>query len=199
LFNRRRVLALTGGWLTAACGSAFAQDPAGEVITLRGEATAEAAGHRRPLGVRARVFVDDLVHTGEEARLALRLGSGAILKLGSSAQLRIDRYLAGTQGEFVLEAGAMLFDRPNNVPKMESIFRSVYGLMAVRGTRFFAGPSNGVFGVFVAHGRVSVSAGGRTVVLTRGLGTNIAAPGAAPTNVTRWGAARVRAALASVA
>jgi hypothetical protein len=197
--DRRRALILTGGWLTAACfGTALALDAAGEVITLRGEAAAEAAGQRRPLGVRERLFVDDLVLTGEDARLAMRLGTGAVLKLGSSAKLRIDRYMAGTRGEFVLEEGAMLFDRPKSVSRMETIFRSVYGLMAVRGTRFFAGPSNGVFGVFVAHGRVSVTAGGKTVVVTRGLGTNIATPGAPPTPVARWGEARVAAALASV-
>jgi hypothetical protein len=51
--------------------------------------------------------------------------------------------------------------------------RSPYGLMAVRGTTFFAGPSNDVFGVFVARGVVAVTGGGRTVVLRLGLGTNI--------------------------
>ena len=32
--------------------------------------------------------------------------------------------------------------------------------MAVRGTMFFAGPSNDVFGVFVARGLVAVTGGG---------------------------------------
>ena len=48
--------------------------------------------------------------------------------------------------------------------------RSSYGLIAVRGTKFFAGPSNGVFGVFVDHGTVTVSGGGSEVVLQAGRG-----------------------------
>jgi hypothetical protein len=197
--SRRRALALTGGLLCAALsGVAYALEAAGEVINIRGEATAEAKGERRPLGIRERVFVDDLVLTGEDARLAMRLGSGATLKLGGSAKLRIDRYMAGTSGEFVLAEGAMLFDRPKSAARMRTIFRSVYGLMAVRGTRFFAGPSNGVFGVFVDRGRVSVSAAGRTVVVAAGFGTNIPRPDDAPSTPSRWGSARVAAALRSV-
>ena len=70
--------------------------------------------------------------------------------------------------------------------------------MAVRGTRFFAGPSNNLFGVFVARGVVTVSAAGQQVTLREGEGTDIASPGAPPTPVKRWGAERIRAALASV-
>jgi len=196
--NRRRALTLGGGFFFSACAGGLALDPAGEVIKVRGEAVAEAAGQRRQLGVREAVFVDDLVLTGEDARLAMRFASGATLKLGASAKLRIDRYLARTSGEFELTEGAMLFDRPKNRSRMETIFRSVYGLMAVRGTRFFAGPSNGVFGVFVARGEVSVLAGGKTVLLTAGLGTNIAKPDEKPTPPQRWRRERVAAALRSV-
>jgi ferric-dicitrate binding protein FerR (iron transport regulator) len=68
----------------------------------------------------------------------------------------------------------------------------------VRGTRFFAGPSADVFGVFVERGNVAVSAAGREVLLQSGQGTNIPRPGDTPTPPAIWGAARVRAALESV-
>ena len=76
--------------------------------------------------------------------------------------------------------------------------RSPYGLIAVRGTRFFAGLSNKVFGVFVEEGSVTVSAGGRQVIVGAGQGTDIARPGARPTDPRRWGQARIDAAYASV-
>ena len=76
--------------------------------------------------------------------------------------------------------------------------RSPFGLISVRGTRVFAGPSRGVFGVFVQHGSVTVTAGGKTVTLEDGFGTDIARRGAAPTPPARWGEERVRLALASV-
>jgi ferric-dicitrate binding protein FerR (iron transport regulator) len=76
--------------------------------------------------------------------------------------------------------------------------RSAFGLIAVRGTRFFAGPSNNVFGVFVERGSVAVSAAGRRVIVRAGQGTNISHPGAAPTPPAPWGEGRIRSALNSV-
>jgi ferric-dicitrate binding protein FerR (iron transport regulator) len=109
----------------------------------------------------------------------------------------IDRYLVDAGGEFRLEAGAMLFDRPSGKPSPVQV-RSPFGLIAVRGTRFFAGPSAGVFGVFVERGTVAVSAAGREVVVLPGQGTDIPRPGEHPTPAHAWGEPRIRDALASV-
>jgi hypothetical protein len=68
----------------------------------------------------------------------------------------------------------------------------------VRGTRVFAGPSAGVFGVFVERGAVAVTAGGRQVTLREGQGSDIRRPGDAPTPPRPWGEPRIRAALDSV-
>jgi|SRR6266540_6787995 len=76
--------------------------------------------------------------------------------------------------------------------------RSPFGSIAVRGTHFFAGPSAGVFGIFVFRGSVRVTAAGRQVDVTEGKGTNIERVGSRPTSPTTWGAERIRLALASV-
>jgi len=76
--------------------------------------------------------------------------------------------------------------------------RGSFGLITVRGTRIFVGPSQGVIGIFVVHGIIDVAAGGREFVLQTGEGTNIAGPGAIPTPPAVWGEPRIRAALASV-
>jgi ferric-dicitrate binding protein FerR (iron transport regulator) len=92
----------------------------------------------------------------------------------------------------------MLFDRPpGSVPAPMQI-RSPFALIAVRGTRFFAGPSNGRFGVFVERGTVAVTAARQRVILRDGEGTDFSAPGTRPTPVKPWGLERIRAALASV-
>jgi hypothetical protein len=90
-------------------------------------------------------------------------------------------------------------DRPRK-PKAssETLLRSLFGLITIRGTRVFAGPSNGVFGVFVTRGVVDVTAGGKTVRLAKGFGTNIAKPGDPPTDPAAWKPPRIKAALASV-
>jgi ferric-dicitrate binding protein FerR (iron transport regulator) len=71
-------------------------------------------------------------------------------------------------------------------------------VLAVRGTQFFAGPSNGVFGIFVQRGTLEVSAAGATVTLSAGQGTDIRAPGAAPSQPVNWGKPRIDAAYESL-
>ena len=136
--------------------------------------------------------------TGEAARLALRFGADTTLRLGAGARLRIDRYIANAGGEFNLMEGGLLYDRPKKRKNAESVLRSLFGLIAIRGTRVFAGPSNGVFGVFVARGVVDVTAAGKTVTLGRGFGTSIAKPGDPPADPATWKEARIKAAFASV-
>jgi hypothetical protein len=145
------------------------------------------------------VFVGDAVATGPQSALVLRLGAVTEVRLGAEARLRIDRFLVNAGGVLVLDRGAMLYDHdekeggPNDVT-----VRSPYGLIAVRGTRFFAGPSNGVFGVFVEQGTVTVVGVQTAVTVTSGLGTNIARPGDEPSMPVVWGQARIDAAMASV-
>jgi hypothetical protein len=170
----------------------------GAVEDLRGQAFAEKDKVRRELNRAAPVFVNDQIDTGSWSRLTMRLGRDTILKLGESARLVIDRYIVERGGEINLGAGTMLYERPDGSPPVPVRIRSAFGLIAVRGTRFFAGPSNDVFGVFVERGVVTVSAASKTVTVRTGQGTNIAYPGAAPTTPAAWGAPRIQAALASV-
>jgi hypothetical protein len=198
--DRRDFLGFGAGLASALWVTGLDAAPAsGLVEAIRGEAFAELKGARRALAVRANVFVEETVLTGQSARLALRFGTDTTLRLGAAARLTIDRYIANAGGEFSLMEGGLLYDRPRKQQSAESVLRSLFGLIAIRGTRVFAGPSNGVFGVFVAHGAVDVTAAGKTVTLGRGFGTNIAKPGDPPTDPALWKRPRIRAALASVA
>ena len=81
---------------------------------------------------------------------------------------------------------------------MDLRLRSPFGTIALRGTRVFAGPSKGVFGVFVERGIVDFTAGGVTVRLSAGEGSDVRRPGDKPTPPSRWGSERALDALASV-
>ena len=181
-----------------AAGWARAADTAGKVEDLKGNAFADAGQQHRALDKTSPVYVGDRVSTGASSRLTMRLGTDTTVKLGENTQLVIDRYISETGGEISLESGPMLFDRPPGARREAVQIRSPYAVMAVRGTQFFAGPSNGVFGVFVKEGTLEVSAAGSTVTLTSGQGTNLQAPGAPPTTPVNWGQARIDAAYASV-
>jgi ferric-dicitrate binding protein FerR (iron transport regulator) len=175
---------------------ARAAEQVGSVDGVTGEAFAEFDQVRRTLDRAAPIFLNEEVVTGLASRLAMRLGRNTTVNLGEQARLKIDRYLVDAGGEMTLRSGPMLFDGQPHHAGVQ--VRSPFALMAVRGTRFFAGPSNNLFGVFVARGVVTVSAAGQRVTLREGEGTDIASPGAPPTPVKRWGAERIRAALASV-
>jgi hypothetical protein len=177
-----------------------AQAGIGLVEEVRGEATAEASGARRRLGPPMPVFDGEVVATGDTSRARLRLAAAIEVRLGGGVRLRIDRFLARAGGTLVLERGAMLVDRraQGGASPPGLAVRGPFGLIAVRGTRFFAGPSNGAFGVFVERGAVLLTGDAQGVELLPGFGADIATPGAAPTAPVRWGASRIAAALAAV-
>lgn len=175
---------------------AHAVERVGSVEDVTGVAFAELASVRRMLYQAAPVFLSEEVATGVASRLGVRLGRNTTVRLGEQARLKIDRFLVDAGGEMTLRSGPLLFDGPAHRAGVQ--VRSPFALIAVRGTRFFAGPSNDRFGVFVARGTVTVTSAGRQVILRRGEGTDIAAPGMPPTPVKRWAPERIRAALASV-
>ena len=196
--ERRAILA----GLLAAGGalSARAAERAGEVQNSRGECYAQMATARRTLRPDAPLFVGDAVATGAQSALGMHLGEATEVRLGAESNLRIDRFIVNAGGVLVLERGAMLYDRNPGAggDSSDVAVRTPYGLLAVRGTRFFAGPSNGVFGVFVERGAVTVVGVNTAVLVTDGQGTDLARPGAEPTSPHPWGKARIADAMASV-
>jgi hypothetical protein len=187
--TRRAVLLGAGATVIATPLHAQAAQ-AGSVDDVRGECFVDAA-ERRKLANAAPVFVGDLVGTGAESRLGLALGTRTRIRLGANSRLKIDKYLPDLGGELVLDQGAL---RAVHQPGGNSglSIRSPFGLMVVRGTEFFAGQIDGLFGVFVDRGVVSVTGGRHTVNLTAGQGTFIRRPGGPPTEPQRWTAARLR-------
>lgn len=180
---------------TLVASGAFAQSrptPIGTIEEIRGEAFAEGDGARRALSTNGDIFVGDLLSTGNGARLVMKLGAATTIKLGEQSRLKIDRYLAETGGEFDMQAGHVMFERTGKPATQGITFKSAFGLLAVRGTRFYAGPNRGQFALLVGHGRVEVTAGGTTVMVRRQEGIDIHSPGAPPTTPAAWKLPRIR-------
>lgn len=196
LIDRRTLLLAAGGSLLAWPAHAQRPEQAGAVNALTGSAFAEAGKERRVLDKTAPVFIGDKVGTEPNSRLTMLLGSDTTIRLGERTSVTIDRFIVNAGGEIVLNSGRLLFDRPSTGPAVQ--IRSPYGLIAVRGTKFFAGMLDDKFAVFVERGRVDVSAARRTVSLAAGQGTDIARRGAPPSEVKAWGAPRIKLAMVSV-
>lgn len=199
--NRRDVLAMLTGTvavLLPVAGPASAAEAIGTVTTLRGSATALRKADLFDLSIGADLMLKDLVKTAESSSTTLLFGDHTSIRLGDRTELMIDRFLLNTQGSFDLMQGAMVFERPEDAPKTPVTIKTVFGQLGVRGTRFFAGPSAGVFGIFVERGLLEVSAGGLERRLQAGEGIDIPEPGSAPGQVTRWAPDRIRQAFASV-
>lgn len=170
----------------------------GMVEDVRGEARAARDGRMVQLAPGMPILVGELLATGNDARLVLTLGAATRLRLGERTKLRVDAFEADRTCEFALGGGAVLYDHAGRSAKSDIEFNTLYGRLKVRGTRFFAGPVDGGFGVFVLQGAVSVFAGGVTVNLEPGDGTVIPEPGAAPAGGRGWSEGRIRGALALV-
>ncbi len=179
-------------------------DAAGEIgraVRIAGAPTLQRVQSLYRLRARDAVFEGDTVRTDERSLAELMLLEATQINLGPNSAIKIDRFLANLGGQISL-GGAMVFDRPENLPLIDLTVRSSFARIGVRGTRFFAGPSNGVFAVFVARGAVEVGpnsrVGGATRRLGPGEGVDIARAGGRPGKVVRWGQARIDAAFASV-
>jgi hypothetical protein len=199
VITRRRVVAGAAAVFAGAeARQGFAGTPAGQVIAVSGPATAMLNAARRALVPEAQVFVGDRIATDAGARASLKLGRSTDLRMGESARVTIDRFLVDAGGVITLGTGPLLIEKDPLSTGERLDIRSPYGLIAVRGTRFFAGPSNGVFGVFVERGQVTLQAGGYEVRISPGEGVDVPTPGAAPSIAKPWGPPRIAAALASV-
>ena len=199
-FNRRAMLRmLTLATLMAPlAGAHAASQVVGTVTEIKGKATGEADGKRRALRAKSAVHLSETLLTGDESRLKAVLAKKTTLKLGAKTKVTIDSFVVNAGGELAFSNGALLLDAPAQGFKKGLTIDSRYALIAVRGTRFFAGELGEAFSVFVAKGAVDVTAGGDTVRLSAGEGTDIAKPGDKPGPVRKWGQPKIDRAMALV-
>lgn len=198
-FDVRRRIFLGGVLLAAVSGgrSTVAAPVVGKAAKIRGNVRRRQGGDEERLAIGGAVLDKDYVLTSSNSFADLALSETRIL-LGPQTELLIDSYIAGQGGTLELGLGRMVFDRPEGLPKTDVAVRTAFGMIGVRGTKFFCGPSRAAFAVFVEHGVVSVQGGGVTRTVAAGQGVDISRPGAAPSEPTRWGEVRIRQAYASV-
>lgn len=196
--NNSRARTLVSALMCAVASlPASAAERVGSVTASKGDAALERADERREASPGLPVLLDDRATTGAASRLDLQLGQGTRIRLGGNTILKIDRFVARAAASTTLEDGAMAVERDKKAEKKFEV-KTPYGLLAARGTTFFAGPSNGKFGVFVQEGVLDVISLQGAVTLRAGDGTDFSDPGDPPSEIKKWGAPRIQNAFESV-
>jgi hypothetical protein len=186
---------------------AMAQEVVGAVTRIQGEASGTRGTATRVLGLTTSVFLNEVISTGEAARLEVTFADNTRLTLGEKAKLTLESYVfnpaarRGTIRLGVVGAFRFLSGQVSKLAISDVSVTTGVANIGIRGTEFWAGPiDNQALGVFLIEGAVSVSnAAGEQILSRPGQGTNIATPGAAPGPVTLWPADKVTRALAAVA
>lgn len=198
----------------------------GKVDRLENRVTATLGATTRELAADAPIFYGEVLTSHEAARLEATLIDDTKITLGENAILNIDEfvYTPGTQGGSltmrVLEGTFLFVGGKVEAPTGGNVQISTpFATLGIRGTTVWGGPLDDAFAVLVIDGTVDVTNAGKTVTLTKGLGTTIT-NGAnlqkraiigtdaeeaqddfalAPQDPVVWGQARIDKAFASVA
>jgi len=190
-----------------AASQAVAQQAIGAVSRIQGEARGTHNGVTEMLRLRSSVFPNEVVSTGQAARLEVTFTDGTKLTLGEKAELTLDTYVfdsavgSGTIKLGVVGAFRFLSGQVSKLASADVSVTTPVATVGIRGTEFWGGPiDDQALGVFLIEGAVSVTnAAGQQTLNQPGQGTNIAAPGAAPGPVTLWPQDKVNRAIATVA
>ncbi len=192
--SRRAVLASLPA--LALARPALAADSIGTTLRLNGSGKLTREGRQTPLASGMPLAEGDTVRIGAKALAELLLNTETRINMGPETEITVARYLADIGGTITV-GGAIVFDRPEDLPPVDLTFQTEFGEIGVRGTRFFFGPSKGTMAVFVDRGRVTVSNAGVTRRLRGGDGVDMAA-GQPPSAVAKWKPPRIEAAFALV-
>lgn len=189
------------GWMT---GSALAADPEamGAVARIQAQATATQNGVTRPLGPAQSIFKNDVLRTGPEARLELRLADASVLTLGENAELAIEDFsndMFDSRMQFRLK-GAFRFIS-GLIPRRnrEGVkIATPHATIGIRGTEFWGGPFDG-YSILIIEGSITVqNAAGQVVLDQEGQGTVIPTADAPPRPPQVWEAERIERAVRTV-
>ncbi|HXG78757.1 MAG TPA: FecR family protein [Methyloceanibacter sp.] len=180
--------------------------PVGFVSRVQNEASVLSGGKAILAIAGTPVAMKNELRTGAEARLEVTFNDGTVLTLGERANMIVDSFVydpGNGSGEAILRAteGAFRF-LTGKIKELEGRRIAVVTPVAeigVRGTEFWGGPIDAVYGVLLLQGEVAVSTQAGSVVLSQpGEGTHIASPLGAPASPAPWDGLAIARAVATV-
>ena len=168
-------------------------DLAGRIVRLKGAASAMQDAVPRALKADDPIFRGDVISTGREARLEMKMLDDSVVNLGEKTVFVVIDYVAGgaapsiamrlIEGAFATSAGAIAKAQGGSM-RVETDVASI----GIRGTAFWGGVLDGDFQIaLLSAGRIVVeNRAGRTEITRPGDGTLIKGQGVAPTAPKVW-------------
>jgi Ca2+-binding RTX toxin-like protein len=162
----------------------------GEIVALRGTATAQGQDGVRELAVGSPVFSGDVLTTGENSNFEVRFTDDTVLAQGPGASLTVDEYVFDpaqpsassmlmdlSTGTFRMVTGAIAKDNPDGIA-----ISSPLATIGIRGTGAdmeIRGDGSGRFGIFQYDGLdlVVTTARGTVFLTNQGLVVDMGADG----------------------
>jgi hypothetical protein len=185
------LLGLLLSWMALGTAGAVEKE-IGTVKRVQAQVEALRAADVLKLTVASGLQAEDLLRSGNNARLEAELVDGTKFTLGEKAELRLDNYvydparakrnrlIARIQGAFLFVGGKV------EGADSEISIITANAVMGVRGTTFWGGPIDSAYGVLALSGTVTVTTNGGSVTLTGGQGTMITAAGLPPEQPKVW-------------
>jgi hypothetical protein len=179
---------------------ANAADAIGGVDRVKGVATGTVDGVELQLAPADPVYSRERIVTGDAARLAIGFMDSTKLTVGENADVTLDDFVYQPGGQSAMRislVGAFRFISGPTTPA--ATLTTPFAVIGVRGTDFWGGPIDGVFGVVLFEGSVTVTSNGVQVILDQpGEGVDINPVAAVPGPVVNWAQAKIDRAVATV-
>ena len=179
-----------------------AQETAGAVSRVKGEATASVGGSTRTLSQGSPVFTGDRIRTGSDTRVEITMTDRAVITLGDDTEFTIGEFEEAERGRifglfegvFLAVSGVVADGRASPMT-----VRTRLGLVGVRGTTVWGVQSPEKLQVVLLDGRIFVESAGRRIDITEPLTLTTVLPGAPPTAPVRVSPEALEAAQRTVA
>jgi hypothetical protein len=185
---------LIGGTANGRSAYAADGDVAGTVLRIQGSALAVQDAVPRPLGVGDSVLIGDILSTGKESRLEIRMIDDGLFTLGERTSFVVIDYMFGQNapnallrimsGSFRAITGAIV-----QADASAFAVETEFGVLGVRGTDFWGGVmEDGAFHAALLGGKgvIFKNRAGSVEITAPEFGTTVTGPDQAPTSPKEW-------------
>lgn len=187
-------------------GATETDEVVGSVAKLKGSAIAMQDATPRVLKVQAPIMMGDVISTGKDSRVVLKMLDDAEFSLGARTNFVVEEYFlradSGNAGVRLLSgAVAIVTGKIAALNSHPFKLKTASAILGVRGTTFWGGELDGTlqFALIKGQGVTVENQAGKVEITGIGHGTKVTDENTAPTQPKKWGQGKLDRAIAMTA